>query len=556
MATAQLSHVLQHLRRIHLLGPDPNLNDGELLERFFQHGDQTAFEVLVQRYGSMVLGVCQRILRNTHDTEDAFQAVFLVLANKGRSLLGRQTIGNWLYGVAYHTALKARVTSVQRRSKESQVPVKPSTQPAHEDAWHELRPLLDEELNRLQGKFREAVVLCDVLGKSRKEAALELGIAEGTLSSRLATARRKLAERLKYRGVTLSSAALAVILVQKATAACVAPQLVACTVEAASAVATGAALTGGIVSPSVASLVQGVLNTMFITRCTTTVGLILGFVLLMAGAAGLPFITAAQQDNQPRAGEKKTGQPPGQPGDKKGAKQAADQPKKEDPKKDEKKKNEPKKDEPKKDDDVRVLENIGGIDQVTLEGKAKKLLIKSIGAGAKVDCGNLDVEEIEIETLSGVAQVALKLPDKARLKKLTIGKLEGGAKLDCSQLDVAAITIGNVSGVAQPTLQSTGDITIKSVAAGAKVTVTRCRNLTVDTVAGVPQLTLQSTEDITIKTVTGGKVTVTACRNITVDAVRGPIASITASYSGEAKVQDKSQSEFVKAKINLKKIDR
>jgi hypothetical protein len=93
MATSQLSRVLQHLRRIHLLREDDNLSDGELLERFFQHRDQTAFEVLLQRYGSMVLGVCQRILRNTHDSEDAFQAVFLVLANKGHSLMGRRTIG-------------------------------------------------------------------------------------------------------------------------------------------------------------------------------------------------------------------------------------------------------------------------------------------------------------------------------------------------------------------------------------------------------------------------------------------------------------------------------
>lgn len=328
MATSQLTQVLQQLRRIHLLREDANLNDSELLERFFQHSDHTAFEVLVQRYGAMVLGVCQRILRNTDDTEDAFQAVFLVLVKKGHSLRGRPTIGNWLYGVAYHTALKARATAVQQRSKERQAPVKPCVQPVEEDPWDELRPLLDQELNRLPDKLREVVVLCDVLGKSRKEAAQQLGIVEGTLSSRLATARRKLSERLKRHGATLSGGALAVCLGQEATAAGVPPHLVACTVTAASALATGAAVTGGIVSPSVASLVEGVFNTMFMTRCNTAAVLLLGVVLLTGGAAGLSAIAAPPQDNQPKSG---TIQAPGQ-GDKK-QEGKEDQPKKGEPKK-------------------------------------------------------------------------------------------------------------------------------------------------------------------------------------------------------------------------------
>src|SRR5262245_3403616 len=125
MPVEGLASALRHLRGSHLLAGARHLNDGDLLEHFYQGNDQSAFEVLVERYGSMILGVCRRMLCNTHDAEDAFQAVFLVLVCKGRSLLGREIIGNWLYGVAYHTALKARAASVQRRLKESQVTLRP-----------------------------------------------------------------------------------------------------------------------------------------------------------------------------------------------------------------------------------------------------------------------------------------------------------------------------------------------------------------------------------------------------------------------------------------------
>src|SRR5262249_37479936 len=190
----------------------------------------------------------------------------LVLVYKGRSLLGREIIGNWLYGVAYHTALKARAASVQRRFKESQGPVKPCCKVADEDEWRGLRPLLDQELSTVPDKDREAIVLCDLMGKSRKEVAQQLNIPEGTLSSRLATARRTLADRLKHLGIPLSGGALALTLSQDAASASVAPPLVACTVEAASAVATGAAAASSAVSPTVAALAQGGLPTMLITK--------------------------------------------------------------------------------------------------------------------------------------------------------------------------------------------------------------------------------------------------------------------------------------------------
>ncbi len=299
MASAPLTQMLQQLRRINLVAEGHSMSDGRLLNEFFEQGNEAAFEVLVHRYGPMVLGVCQRMLRNAHDSEDAFQAVFLVVVRKGRGLVGRETIGNWLYGVAYHTALKARATAMLRRRKEAETPVKADVQPAVAEGWETLRPLLDQELSKLPDKYREAVVLCDVMGKSRKDAdaAEQLGISEGTLSSRLATARQKLSDRLQRLGVTLSSAALAVVVGQNTASACVPPQLVACTVEAASAVATGAAVAGTIVTPTVAALTEGVLKTMLVAKCKSALAVVMGFFLLTLGATGLSVL-AAQEDGE------------------------------------------------------------------------------------------------------------------------------------------------------------------------------------------------------------------------------------------------------------------
>src|SRR5262249_35828649 len=114
MSAGPVGSVLRHLCRAALLQHAAELTDGQLLECFLARRDEAAFETLVQRHGPMVLSVCQRLLRHAQDAEDAFQATFLVLIRKAASVLPRQSVGNWLYGVAYRTALEARTATARR----------------------------------------------------------------------------------------------------------------------------------------------------------------------------------------------------------------------------------------------------------------------------------------------------------------------------------------------------------------------------------------------------------------------------------------------------------
>src|SRR5438876_2514624 len=236
MQTGQWSGVLRQIRRAALLQEEGDLADGQLLDHFLAHHDETAFEALVRRHGPMVMGVCRRVLRNSHDAEDAFQATFLVLVRKAASVVPREMVGNWLYGVAYRTALGARTACARRRAKEREMPRREALD---EDIWSKLRPLLDHELSHLPDKYRVPIVLCALESKSRKEAARQLGWSEGTLSGRLARARILLAKRLSARGLTLSGGALAAALAGNTALASVPSGLLMSTVKAATLLASG-----------------------------------------------------------------------------------------------------------------------------------------------------------------------------------------------------------------------------------------------------------------------------------------------------------------------------
>src|SRR5205807_9863571 len=214
----------RYLRRIAARQPDAG-SDAQLLERFFGKRDEAAFAELLDRHGPLVLAVCRRILQNFHDAEDVFQATFLVLARKGRSLRKRESLASWLHGVAFRIALKARAQAARRHAREQSLGDIPVVDSAPDLIWRDLRPILDEEVNRLPDKYRLPFVLCYLEGKTNEEASHVLGCPRGTIFSRLAWARQRLCRRLTGRGIVLSLAALDFALAGNAGSAAVPAQL-------------------------------------------------------------------------------------------------------------------------------------------------------------------------------------------------------------------------------------------------------------------------------------------------------------------------------------------
>jgi RNA polymerase sigma factor (sigma-70 family) len=267
-----MSEIMQHLRKVVLLRDGAGLTDGQLLECFLNRREEAAVAALVQRHGPMVWGVCRRLVPNHHDAEDAFQATFLVLVRRAATVRPREMVANWLYGVARQTALKARAVCARRRVREKQVIDMPDAIPKEPSGTHDLHPFLDQELSRLPDKYRIVLLLCDLEGKTRKEAAHQLRVPEGTIAGRLARARTMLAKRLTRRGQILSVGALAATLSQSAASACVPSALVSNTIKAASLSASGQA---AAVSSSIAALTQGVLKSMLLAKLKLPLTLVL-----------------------------------------------------------------------------------------------------------------------------------------------------------------------------------------------------------------------------------------------------------------------------------------
>jgi RNA polymerase sigma factor (sigma-70 family) len=303
MAGTDLNIFLHHLRSVLQRQEVANTPDTDLLRRYVGQGDEAAFEALVQRYGPMVLGVCRRILSNPHDAEDAFQATFLVLVTKAVNLRLHSTLGNWLYGVACRTAQHARHAAFKRRAKEAAMPTR-SEKP--EDAWTELLPLLDRELERLPEKYRAAIVLCELQGKPRREAAQLLGCAEGTVASRLSRGLALLAKRLAGHGPAVTSAALAGVLAERATAA-VPVAMVSSTIRAATLFAAGRAAAAGTISVKVAALTEGVLRTMLLSKLKVATVVLLALAAIGVSSGGVFYqVWAAENPRTASSGERAT----------------------------------------------------------------------------------------------------------------------------------------------------------------------------------------------------------------------------------------------------------
>jgi RNA polymerase sigma factor (sigma-70 family) len=274
MAIGQLKSLLGYLHQTAQLHEAAGLTDGDLLERFLDRRDEAAFELLVRRYGSMVLGVCQRVLPNPQDAEDAFQATFLVLVRRA-GVVPRQKVGSWLHEVACRTAWASRRLILRRRAIGQQVRELPHPAAEPEEPREDLRLLLDQELSRLPEKYRLPLILCDLEGRPRRDVARQLRIPDGTLSNRLTTARQRLARQLGRRGLAVSGGAFASLLVPDA--------LVACVVSTAQGAAAPPALVSLL---PIASLTRGGLQSMWLSRLKIALALV-PLLTLLAGGYGM-----------------------------------------------------------------------------------------------------------------------------------------------------------------------------------------------------------------------------------------------------------------------------
>jgi RNA polymerase sigma factor (sigma-70 family) len=276
-----MNEVLLHLRRAVFQKDGAGLTDRQLLGCFIDHRDEAAVATLVRRHGPMVWGVCRRVLGDHHDAEDAFQATFVVLVRRAASIRPREMVGNWLYGVAHQTALKARALRARRRTRERQVAELPEPSAVPPDLRQDLQTDLDQELTRLPDKYRVAIVLCDLEGKTRREAARQLGLPEGTLAGRLTRGRALLARRLARNRAVLSGGIPAAILSEIAASASVPASLMSSTFKATGLLAVGQI--AGATSDQVAAITEGVLKAMLLSKIKTVLGICLVVGLLALG---------------------------------------------------------------------------------------------------------------------------------------------------------------------------------------------------------------------------------------------------------------------------------
>jgi RNA polymerase sigma factor (sigma-70 family) len=289
-------------------GGEPS--DAALLARFVGHHDEDAFAALLRRHGPMVLGVCHRILGDPHDADDAFQTTFLVLARRADSVGRPERLGNWLYGVAWRTARKARAGVARRRAELRPAPEPAVTDTTEELAWRELRPVLDEELSRLPDKYRTAVVLCDLEGRTHEEVARQLGCPRATVTTRLARARERLRGRLARRGLAPSGAAVAALLSGEAATAALRAGMAETTIRAALGFAAGKTAAAAV-SPSAAALAEGVLTTMFWGQVINAAAVLLALGLLGGGAGVVAYRALAGEPARPAKQEAAAKDQPG-----------------------------------------------------------------------------------------------------------------------------------------------------------------------------------------------------------------------------------------------------
>jgi RNA polymerase sigma factor (sigma-70 family) len=281
MPRTQLEPVVRHLHQMAGTHATSERSDAELLQHFVEHREESAFTALLTRHGGLVMAVCRRHLPCRHDAEDAFQATFLALVRHAASIRHTEAIGSWLYRVAYRIAQKAGTDMARRSARERQSVRAARTSAASDAALRDLQRVVDDEVRRLPEKFRAPFLLCCLEGKTRGEAARELGWTEGTVGGRVAEARRRLQRRLARRGVSLSVALCMAALAPEVEAAL--PRLLLDATRRAALQSAAGSSTGGVISASVAALAQGATQTMWSAKAKMATVLLVMLGLLTAG---------------------------------------------------------------------------------------------------------------------------------------------------------------------------------------------------------------------------------------------------------------------------------
>jgi len=304
MAKSRGEEVGACVRTLFESGTVGDLSDAELLERFAARSGEpaeAAFGALVERHGPMVLRVCRSVLGDRHDANDAFQATFLVAARRARSIWVGESLGPWLFRVAHRTALRVRKAEARRRMHEARAAERAVLQVA-DVLPDDLGSAIHEEIDRLPGNDRAAVVLCLLEGLTHQQAAQRLRWPVGTVESRLARARTRLRRGLTRRGLAPSAGLLAADAWSGSTAyATVPPALLASTAQAAAQFC----FRGAPSAATAAALANGVLRGMLLARITPALA-----VSLLVG--GLAFGTSLMQP-MIRAGSSAPGSEPEPP---------------------------------------------------------------------------------------------------------------------------------------------------------------------------------------------------------------------------------------------------
>ena len=264
MAKATHAIALRNVERLFNAGTTLGLSDQQLLERFLDQGGEfrdLAFATLLERHGPMVQRVCQSVLRDPHDVDDAFQATFLILVRRARSLWVRESIGPWLQQVAYRVAVGARTTAARRRRHENTAAERKDSS-VRDSSWDDLGNVLNQEIARLPERYRAAIVLCCLEGLTQQQAAGQLGWPMGTLQSRLARGRERLRRGLIRKGLAPSVGLSPRVLDTARARGSVSPELVTDTVNNALKLSVAKGVSTAGVGASLAALTEGTLKSM------------------------------------------------------------------------------------------------------------------------------------------------------------------------------------------------------------------------------------------------------------------------------------------------------